>query len=293
MSVITAVPERNLWNEICKEFQLRRNPDAFKDQNLPLEVDYDASKHTPVFFGDLHKRVTVDGRVEEDFDAALSHPACVGYAFVKRPPESPPPAPPAIPDKRRSSPREYLEHYVFPVLLPALEELLRQAKIEKCFERKRTKFNAGDFLTEYLYRNNPLHSGREEVCLADIPFVQDWWMEHPRAPLPKSLLWTEKEASLIIQSFWRGFKVREEESVQELRQWQRECREENRNIHEAVNRFWSDKIPNDQETEEPKQTDDQELQQEAAVPELADALRSFTPASISIDCNFSGLTPLP
>lgn len=65
-------------------------------------MNYDASKHTPVFFGDLHKRVTVDGRVEEDFDAAVSHPACVGYAFVKRPPESPPPALPAIPDRRRS-----------------------------------------------------------------------------------------------------------------------------------------------------------------------------------------------
>jgi hypothetical protein len=32
------------------------------------------------------------------------------------------------------SPREYLEHYVFPVLLPAMEEMLRQAKTEKCFE---------------------------------------------------------------------------------------------------------------------------------------------------------------
>jgi hypothetical protein len=32
------------------------------------------------------------------------------------------------------SPREYLEHYIFPWLLPALEEMLRQAKKEKCLE---------------------------------------------------------------------------------------------------------------------------------------------------------------
>ena len=32
------------------------------------------------------------------------------------------------------SPREYLQHYVFPVLVPAMEEMLRQAKKEKCFE---------------------------------------------------------------------------------------------------------------------------------------------------------------
>jgi hypothetical protein len=32
------------------------------------------------------------------------------------------------------SPRDYLEAYIFPVLLPALEEMLKQAKTEKCFE---------------------------------------------------------------------------------------------------------------------------------------------------------------
>lgn len=32
------------------------------------------------------------------------------------------------------TPREYLEHYVFPWLLPALEDMLRQAKKEKCLE---------------------------------------------------------------------------------------------------------------------------------------------------------------
>ena len=32
------------------------------------------------------------------------------------------------------SPRDYLEAYIFPVLLPALEEMLKQAKVEKCFE---------------------------------------------------------------------------------------------------------------------------------------------------------------
>ena len=31
-------------------------------------------------------------------------------------------------------PRVFLEHYVFPILLPAMEEMLRRAKEEKCFE---------------------------------------------------------------------------------------------------------------------------------------------------------------
>jgi len=32
------------------------------------------------------------------------------------------------------SPEEYLEYYIFPVLLPGMAELLHQAKKEKCFE---------------------------------------------------------------------------------------------------------------------------------------------------------------
>ena len=45
------------------------------------------------------------------------------------------------------------------------------------FQRKRTKFNALDFLTEYLYGRNPQESDRENTQLADIPFVQEWWKE--------------------------------------------------------------------------------------------------------------------
>lgn len=252
MSIITAVPEPNIWNEICKEYELKGKLVIDDDDHLstsPIEVDYNADKHTPVFFGTMHKRIEIDGSVEQDFDSALSHPACVGYAFVDKPPDLPLPEPPMPPDQRKCSPQEYLENYVFPILLPALEELLRQAKKEKCFERKRTKFNAGDFLTEYLYRCNPAQCDREAVFLEDIPFVKEWWKEHPRPPLPKSLLWSEPEAILIIQSFWRGYKIRQEESVQELRQWQKEWREENRNIQETVNEFWADKIPDEKETE--------------------------------------------
>ncbi|XP_014671039.1 PREDICTED: IQ domain-containing protein K-like isoform X2 [Priapulus caudatus] len=96
------------------------------------------------------------------------------------------------------SPVDYLDIFIFPVLLPGLDALIRQAIEEKCFERKRTKFNGLDFLTEWLYS--------------------------PRPTIPLSLIWSEEKAATVIQSYWRGFLVRKEPEVQELRQYQREMR---------------------------------------------------------------------
>jgi len=247
MSVLTQVPEPNIWEEICKEFQAKRPP--FKEDDntsvCTVKENYDPSKTTPVFFGKMYASVGTDCNSFREYDAAVSHPACVGYAFVDKPPCSPPPSPPPAPNKKSCSPREYLEHYIFPTLLPALEQMLYTAKTERCFERKRTKFNALDFLTEHLYKKNPDTNEREKMTLMDIPFVQEWLKDHPRPPLPKSLLWSEEEATLIIQSFWRGYKVRREPDIQELRQWQREWRAENENVSQKVNKFWAKQMPED------------------------------------------------
>lgn len=61
--------------------------------------------------------------------------------------------------------------------------------------------------------------------------------------MPKSLVWTEEEATIKIQSFFRGFQVRCDPEVQELRKWQRELREENQNIVQRVEKFWNETTP--------------------------------------------------
>ncbi|XP_030814314.1 IQ domain-containing protein K [Camarhynchus parvulus] len=149
--------------------------------------------------------------------------------------ETPPGEPP---DPKKCSPREFLEFYIFPVLLPGLAALLHEVEKEKCLEEKRTKFIPTDFLTEWLYNNNPKRKDESFTELFSIPFVKDWLKDHPRPPVPLSLLLSEEEASILIQSFWRGYRVRCDSEIQELRQWQKKLREE-RYIHEVVRKFWA------------------------------------------------------
>ncbi|XP_068885600.1 IQ domain-containing protein K isoform X2 [Aphelocoma coerulescens] len=142
------------------------------------------------------------------------------------------------PDPKKCSPREFLEFYIFPVLLPGLAALLHEAEKEKCFEGKRNKFIASDFLTEWLYNKNPKKKDESFTELFSIPFVKDWLKDHPRPPIPLSLLISEEEASILIQSFWRGYRVRCDSEIQELHQWQKKLREE-RHINKIVKEFWT------------------------------------------------------
>ncbi|XP_072337989.1 IQ domain-containing protein K isoform X1 [Scyliorhinus torazame] len=291
--------QRSLWEEICAEFEAVSS--HFFDDSRPdtasvsTEISqYDPSKHSPVFYGHMVAKVSVDTSVLENFNSAYSHPALLGYAVVQKPPPpaSPPPPPPTPPpDQKTCSPKQYLEHYIFPVLLPGLFETLKQAKIEKCFEkgcpeawyigetmqtlrqrmngycaiitrqecslpvgehfssqghsasdlrRKRTKFNACDFLSEWLYNKNLRRSDKKFVAFNEIPFVKDWLKDHPRPLIPLSLLLSEDEAALLIQSFWRGYQVRRDPAIQELRQWQKELKEENRGFQRKVITFWAE-----------------------------------------------------
>ncbi|KAK3784066.1 hypothetical protein RRG08_025259 [Elysia crispata] len=258
MSVIKSVAEPNLWGEICKEFASKRPPFDRDDDNESITtdyVDYDPALHHPVFYGKMFSGVgNIDSDAAAEFDAAISHPSSVGYSFTNKPPPVAPPPPPQPPCRFLCTPTQYLNTYIYPTLLPALEAMLKQAKLEKCFERRRTKFNACDYITEYLYKNNPnpQNGDRTKVDLWEIPFVKDWLKDHPRPPLPKSLIWTDEEASLIIQSYWRGYVVRREPDVQELRVWQRDWREENRGIQSRVSEFWDKQMPDGDDAAAPE-----------------------------------------
>ncbi|XP_077172800.1 IQ domain-containing protein K-like [Paroedura picta] len=217
-----ARPPLSLWEQICADYEAEQpqHPDSVKQKEEPLLV-----VQAP-----LEDRILIPFGVDEG-----------QLAVTEEVVPSKPPSALALPSKlpflKTCSPREFLEDFIFPVLLPGMTELLHQAKKEKCFERKRTKFIALDFLTEWLYNRNPKRKDEPFVEFFEIPFVKDWLKDHPRPPIPISLLLSEEEAGIIIQSFWRGYRVRCELEVQELRQWQKHLRE-TKNITKRVQEFW-------------------------------------------------------
>ncbi|XP_036597576.1 IQ domain-containing protein K [Trichosurus vulpecula] len=215
--------EKNLWEQICEEYEAEQPPfpEGYKVKQQPV-ITVSAPLEATVF----------PGLSPEHFFQVTPN-----YAIVQDIPCAAPEAPDVF-DPKTCSPREYLENFIFPVLLPGMANLLHQAKKEKCFERKKTKFIACDYLTEWLYNQNPKRIDEPFTEFFSIPFVADWLKVHPRPPIPLSLLLSEEEATLIIQSFWRGYLVRCEPKIQELRQWQKQLREDN-HIRQRVKEFWA------------------------------------------------------
>ncbi|KAM9583750.1 IQ domain-containing protein K [Trichechus inunguis] len=213
-------PGKNLWEQICEEYEAEMPP--FPERyKVKREAVMNVSPVAETVFHGFHR--------EHFFSVphftTVSHTPC-------------PQVKSKTIDSKTCSPKDYLETFIFPVLLPGMASLLHQAKNEKCFERKRTKFIACDFLTEWLYNHNPKRIDEPFTEFFSIPFVAEWLKHHPRPPIPLSLLLTEEEAALFIQSFWRGYLVRCDPEIQELRQWQKKLRED-KHIRQRVKIFWA------------------------------------------------------
>ncbi|XP_014788355.1 IQ domain-containing protein K [Octopus bimaculoides] len=247
MAKIVEIAEEHLWDSICGESD---EPFPICSKDDVLHEDYDPALHHPVFCGYLCAKVDTYEDAAADFDPATSHPACVGYVLIDIPKKHVKPKCDEAPDPKTCEPSEYLQYYIFPLLVPALTEVLRQAKLENCFVRKKTKFNCADFLTEYLYKNNPNYNDRQDITLWDIPFVKEWLKDHEKffdylisTPL-LSLFSVTSMLIALLNSHTPLRLVRCQPEIQELRRWQWDWKEENRGIRLQVNEFWNKKMPN-------------------------------------------------
>jgi len=132
-------------------------------------------------------------------------------------------------DLTKCSSVKYIRTQMIPIIREALTQMIDTAEDNDVFKYKRkNKFNPCDFLTEFLYNNNPKRKGEDPVSLSDIPFVSKWDKTHPRPILPLSMRISEEKAAIMIQSWWRGIAVRKRPEVLELREYQEEWRKANR-----------------------------------------------------------------
>ncbi|XP_063082662.1 IQ domain-containing protein K isoform X4 [Cavia porcellus] len=149
-------PGKNLWEQICEEYEAE----------LPSFPEGYIIKHeNPVIVSLLEELISHDFNTEQYFPASQ---------FITASNIPCPQNKSETVDPKTCSPREYLETFIFPVLLPGMASLLHQAKQEKCFERKRTKFIACDFLTEWLYNQNPKRIREPFTEFFSIPCVEEW-----------------------------------------------------------------------------------------------------------------------
>ncbi|KAK7110106.1 IQ domain-containing protein K-like [Littorina saxatilis] len=253
MSIITHGYESDsppcLWEQVCQDTRKEQRDLAGHDMSEEIDCsDYDPVKHHPAFCGTRHYPMTGDFDPEQELNPAVGHPSCAGYctSIMHRRRTARLQAP-SIPDKKTCSNREYIDHFVWPYVEPALEHMMNKAKFAGCFQNRRAPINSFDILTEYLYNNNPMHPFRARKPLAQIPFVESHLEDFPRLNPPKvlSMSWTADERAVLIHRWCRGFAVRQNPEVQEMRKWQREWRAINReaNISAEVSRFWERVMP--------------------------------------------------
>nr|XP_054390796.1 IQ domain-containing protein K isoform X9 [Pongo abelii] len=146
---------KNLWEQICEEYEAEQPPfpEGYKVKQEPVITVAPVEEMLFHGFGAEHY-------FPVSHFTMISHTPCPQDKSETVNPKT-------------CSPKEYLETFIFPVLLPGMASLLYQAKKEKCFERKRTKFIACDFLTEWLYNQNPKRAGEPFTEFFSIPFVEE------------------------------------------------------------------------------------------------------------------------
>ncbi|KAB0348805.1 hypothetical protein FD754_013662 [Muntiacus muntjak] len=113
---VSELPSKNLWEQICEEYEA---------ELPPFPEGYKVKQDAVVTVSPLEETVFHGFNAEHLYPVPrLTVVSQVSCSQVKR----------ETVDPKTCSPKEFLEMFIFPVLLPGMASLLHQAKKEKCFE---------------------------------------------------------------------------------------------------------------------------------------------------------------
>ncbi|KAI2577453.1 IQ motif containing K [Homo sapiens] len=113
---VTEPSSKNLWEQICKEYEA---------EQPPFPEGYKVKQEPVITVAPVEEMLFHGFSAEHYFP--VSH-----FTMISRTP-CPQDKSETI-NPKTCSPKEYLETFIFPVLLPGMASLLHQAKKEKCFE---------------------------------------------------------------------------------------------------------------------------------------------------------------
>lgn len=124
---------------------------------------------------------------------------------------------------------DYLEKEIIPVFNNSLVKCLQKANGVGALGREKYKTDALDFITQYMYNNNPAFPERlkENKSLFDIELFRNLMMnnaELQRNVELESWSWTRDDAAVVIQKHIRGWLVRKQPDVEHLRMFWKQLR---------------------------------------------------------------------
>lgn len=129
---------------------------------------------------------------------------------------------------------QFLEDHIFPFLKGILVDTLNKAKELDCVKHQKSTFNGLDFIAEQLWNINPRYLERNDTrtYIFDMPWVVQWLGDNPRPYFPLSWVWSRAYGATKIQAYMRGHWARSRRDVQEMRQFWKTIREENKELDE-------------------------------------------------------------
>ncbi|XP_044763618.1 IQ domain-containing protein K-like [Coccinella septempunctata] len=133
---------------------------------------------------------------------------------------------------------DFLETKITPLLNDALQSTVKEAEKQNCLDRQRTDFDPIDHIAQYLWNHNPEFPDRvnKYKSIHDMKWVQDYLKQHPRPFFPFHLIWSDEYAAIKIQSYIRGYWVRKQEDVQEVRKFWKQLKDEARRSGTSISR---------------------------------------------------------